>query len=80
MGENSLDLLFLNLSPIPKVKWHEPLMEMVSRIVKPGKFCYIITRSSDMSHLTKSIKGFVFQEDDRFKGNRGILLKKGPSR
>ena len=75
--ENSLDFLYLNLSPIPKVKWHQDVMDTASRLVKPGKYCYIIGRSSDLSQLVRYIKGFTFREDDRFKGNRGILLQKG---
>ena len=74
--ENSLDLLYFSLDPITKVKWHEPFMQTASRLVKKGKYCFIMGRSSDMSQLIKFIKGFTFREDDRFKGNRGILLQK----
>lgn len=72
----SLDLLFLNLDPIPRVKWHQGVADTALRLVKPGKFCYIMARSSDIAQLTKHIKGFSYREDDRFKGNRGILLQK----
>ena len=74
--ENSLDLLHINLDPIPRVKWHQELMNTAYRIVKPGKFCFIMGRSSDQSQLIKFIKGFTYREDDRYKGNRGILLQK----
>lgn len=76
LEENSLDLLHVNLSPITKVKWPQELMEMAGKLVKPGKFCFLIGRSSDQAQLEKFIKGFSYKEDDRFKGNRGILLQK----
>jgi len=72
----SLDFLMLNLDPVPRVKWHESLMKTASSLVKPGKFCYIQARSSDMSQLMKLTKGFTAIEDDRFKGNRGVLLQR----
>ena len=76
LEENSLDLLHINLSPIPRVKWHQELMETAHSLVKPGKFCFLMGRSSDQSQLVKFVKGFSYREDDRFKGNRGILLQK----
>jgi hypothetical protein len=52
------------------------MMNTAFRLVKPGKFCFIMGRSSDQSQLVKFIKGFTYREDDRYKGNRGILLQK----
>jgi hypothetical protein len=74
--DSSFDCIFLNLNPIPKVKWHKDLAMTASRLVKQGRFCFIMGRSSDMSLLEKHIKGFKTVMDERFKGNRGLLLKK----
>ena len=75
-GKESFDCLFMNLNPIPKVKWHQMLAGTALDLLKSGKHCFIMTRSSDMSQLEKHIHGFHIVRDDRFKGNRGLLLKK----
>jgi len=76
LEESSFDCIFMNLNPIPKVKWHKFLAETVLKIVKPSKYCFLMARSSDLSLLEKHIRGFKIIEDDRFKGNRGLLLRK----
>lgn len=75
-SEQEFDALFLNLNPLPKVKWHQDLADTALRLTKKNKYCFIMGRSSDMSQLDKHLKGFKTLEDDRFKGNRGILLKR----
>lgn len=75
-GEESFDGLFINLNPIPRVKWHKNLADTALGLVRKGRTCFIMARSSDMSQLEKHLSGFHVLQDDRFKGNRGILLKK----
>ena len=75
-GEMSFDCVFINLNPIPRVKWHKGFAETVLSLVKPGRTCFIMARSSDMSQLEKHLNGFQVLQDDRFKGNRGLLLRK----
>ena len=75
-GEGKFDCVFMNLNPIPKVKWHSALTETALKLVKTGRYCFIMARSSDMSQLEKHLNGFHVLQDDRFKGNRGLLLKK----
>ncbi len=76
MEGEKFSFLYFFLNPITKVKWQESFMNTVTDLIQPGKFCYITGRSSDLSSLVKTISGYTFREDDRFKGNRGILLKK----
>ncbi|MDC7234322.1 MAG: methyltransferase [Spirochaetales bacterium] len=75
-GKDGFDCIFLNLNPIPKVKWHEDLARTALELTRKGKFCFIMGRSSDMSQLDRHLQGFKTLQDDRFKGNRGILLRK----
>jgi predicted RNA methylase len=74
--EDEFSCVFMNLNPIPKVKWHQDLAATALKLTRTGKFCFIMGRSSDMSQLEKHLKGFKTIMDDRFKGNRGMLLKK----
>ncbi len=75
-GEGEFDSIFMNLNPITRVKWHQELADTAFRLTKKGKYCFIMGRSNDLSQLEKLLKGFKVIVDDRFKGNRGLLLKK----
>ncbi len=74
--EEKFQFLYFSLDPITKVKWHQSFAETINAILQKGKYCYINGRSSDLSLLVKHLQGFHFREDNRFKGNRGILLQK----
>ncbi len=74
--EEEFDSIFLNLNPVTRVKWQQELADTILRLTRTGKYCFIMGRSNDLSQLEKHLKGFKTIMDDRFKGNRGILLKK----
>ena len=74
--EEQFQFIYFSLDPITRVKWQDSFAETLDAILQKGKYCYINGRSSDLSLLVKQLYGYHFREDNRFKGNRGILLQK----
>jgi hypothetical protein len=75
---NSLDLLVIDQNnSIPRNDWYNPLKELVLELLKNGGLLVLYGKSSDIHQFMKNgNRGFTPMADDRYKGNRCIILKK----
>lgn len=74
----SLDLLVVDQNnSIPRVDWYSPLKEAGLALLKKGGLLVLYGKSSDLHQFMKGgNRGFTPLGDDRYKGNRCVVLKR----
>lgn len=78
LEEDSLDLLVVDQNDsIPRKDWWTPLKETGLSLLKKGGLLVLYGKSSDLHQFMKGgNRGFTPLGDDRYKGNRALVLRK----
>lgn len=79
LPEESMDFCHFDVQPVTRSAWEEPFKDSVESLVKPGGIYSLLGKSGDIQGLMKNRKGSQLLNDKKFRGWRGVLLRKKDS-
>jgi len=79
LPEEEMDFCHFDIQPITRSSWEEPFKKSVEYLVKPGGIYSWLGKSGDIQSLMKTRKGSQLINDKKYRGWRGVILRKKDS-
>lgn len=74
-----MDFCHFDIQPVTRSSWEEPFKHAVEYLVKPGGIYSWLGKSGDIQSLMKNRKGSQLMNDKKYRGWRGVILRKKDS-